>query len=62
MANVPEDLHYSKDHEWVRVEGDIAVIGITDYAQNHWVTWCMSNCRRPAKNLRPTNRLDRSNR
>jgi glycine cleavage system H protein len=34
MANVPEDLHYSKDHEWVRVEGDIAVVGITDYAQD----------------------------
>ena len=34
MANVPEDLHYSKDHEWVRVEGDQAVIGITDFAQN----------------------------
>ncbi|MBD0371288.1 MAG: glycine cleavage system protein GcvH [Pyrinomonadaceae bacterium] len=34
MANVPEDLHYSKDHEWLRVEGDVAVIGITDYAQN----------------------------
>ncbi|HKE55192.1 MAG TPA: glycine cleavage system protein GcvH [Pyrinomonadaceae bacterium] len=34
MANVPEDLHYSKDHEWVRVEGDQGVIGITDYAQN----------------------------
>ena len=34
MANVPEDLHYSKDHEWVRVDGDIATIGITDYAQN----------------------------
>ena len=34
MSNVPEDLHYSKDHEWVRVEGDVAVIGITDYAQN----------------------------
>ena len=35
MANVPEDLHYSKDHEWVRVEGgNVAVIGITDYAQN----------------------------
>ena len=34
MANVPEDLHYSKDHEWVRVDGDTAVIGITDYAQN----------------------------
>jgi glycine cleavage system H protein len=34
MANVPEDLHYSKDHEWVRVDGDTATIGITDYAQN----------------------------
>lgn len=34
MANVPEDLHYSKDHEWVKVEGDAAIIGITDYAQN----------------------------
>lgn len=34
MANVPEDLHYSKDHEWVRVQGDLAVVGITDYAQN----------------------------
>lgn len=34
MANVPEDLHYSKDHEWVKVEGNEAIIGITDYAQN----------------------------
>jgi glycine cleavage system H protein len=34
MANVPEDLHYSKDHEWVRVDGNEAVIGVTDYAQN----------------------------
>jgi glycine cleavage system H protein len=34
MANVPETLHYSKDHEWVRVEGDTAVIGITDHAQD----------------------------
>ena len=33
MSNIPEDLHYSKDHEWVRVEGDIATVGITDYAQ-----------------------------
>lgn len=33
MANVPDNLHYSKDHEWVRVEGDTAVIGITDHAQ-----------------------------
>jgi glycine cleavage system H protein len=34
MANVPDNLHYSKDHEWVRVEGDSAVIGITDHAQD----------------------------
>ncbi|MDT5059825.1 MAG: glycine cleavage system protein [Acidobacteriota bacterium] len=34
MANVPEDLHYSKDHEWIRVEGDVGTIGITDHAQD----------------------------
>lgn len=33
MANVPENLRYSKDHEWVLIEGDTATIGITDYAQ-----------------------------
>ena len=33
MANIPEDLHYSKDHEWIRVEGDVGTIGITDHAQ-----------------------------
>ena len=33
MANIPENLHYSKDHEWVRVEGASAVVGITDHAQ-----------------------------
>jgi len=31
--NFPENLKYTKDHEWVRVEGDIAFIGITEYAQ-----------------------------
>lgn len=30
---VPEGLRYTKEHEWVRVEGDLAVVGITDYAQ-----------------------------
>jgi glycine cleavage system H protein len=30
----PEDLKYSKEHEWVRLEGDTVVIGITDYAQD----------------------------
>lgn len=29
----PEDLHYTKQHEWVRVSGDVGVVGITDYAQ-----------------------------
>lgn len=31
--NIPQDLKYSKDHEWVKVEGDTATIGITDFAQ-----------------------------
>lgn len=31
--NIPSELKYSKDHEWVRVEGDVAIIGITDFAQ-----------------------------
>ena len=34
MANIPDDLHYSKDHEWVRVNGNVAIVGITDYAQD----------------------------
>lgn len=32
--NFPSDLRYSKDHEWVRVEGDTAIVGITDFAQS----------------------------
>jgi len=31
--NIPENLKYTKDHEWVKVDGDIATIGITDFAQ-----------------------------
>lgn len=31
---VPSDLKYTKDHEWVKIEGDIAIIGITDFAQS----------------------------
>ena len=34
MSNIPENLRYSKDHEWIEVAGDIATIGITDYAQH----------------------------
>ena len=32
--NIPVELKYTKDHEWVRIEGDEAVIGITDFAQS----------------------------
>ncbi|MBL7922600.1 MAG: glycine cleavage system protein GcvH [Bacteroidia bacterium] len=32
--NIPAELKYTKDHEWVRIEGDIATIGITDFAQS----------------------------
>ena len=31
--NVPENLKYTKDHEWISIEGDVATIGITDFAQ-----------------------------
>lgn len=31
--NIPADLKYTKDHEWVRIEGDVATVGITDFAQ-----------------------------
>lgn len=31
--NIPENLKFTKEHEWVKTEGDIAIVGITDYAQ-----------------------------
>jgi len=31
--NVPSDLYYTADHEWVKIDGDIAIVGVTDYAQ-----------------------------
>lgn len=34
MANVPPDLKYTKTHEWVKVDGDVATVGLTDYAQS----------------------------
>ena len=34
MSNVPSDLKYTKSHEWVRVAGDVATVGITDHAQH----------------------------
>jgi glycine cleavage system H protein len=32
--NFPGDLHYTKDHEWIKLDGDVATIGITDFAQH----------------------------
>lgn len=34
MANIPSDLKYSASHEWVRIEGGVATVGITDHAQH----------------------------
>jgi glycine cleavage system H protein len=34
MSNIPSDLKYVSSHEWVRVDGDIATVGITDFAQS----------------------------
>ena len=31
--NIPEDLRYTKEHEWIRLEGELATVGITDFAQ-----------------------------
>ncbi|MBC6997144.1 glycine cleavage system protein GcvH [Cytophaga sp. FL35] len=31
--NIPEELKYTKDHEWVKIDGDVATVGITDFAQ-----------------------------
>ena len=32
--NIPKDLKYTKDHEWLKVDGDIATVGVTDFAQS----------------------------
>ncbi|TPN86042.1 glycine cleavage system protein GcvH [Aquimarina algicola] len=32
--NIPSDLKYTKDHEWIKIEDDIAIVGITDFAQS----------------------------
>ena len=34
MSDIPEGQYYTKEHEWIRVEGDEVVIGITDHAQD----------------------------
>ena len=39
MANVPADLRYTKEHEWAKLEGDKARVGITAFAQPHQGKW-----------------------
>ncbi|HCS87777.1 MAG TPA: glycine cleavage system protein GcvH [Bacteroidales bacterium] len=34
MANIPANLRYTQEHEWIRLEGEVAFVGITDYAQS----------------------------
>jgi glycine cleavage system H protein len=34
VSNIPDDLRYSKEHEWVRIDGDVATVGITHFAQD----------------------------
>lgn len=34
MAEIPSDLKYTKEHEWIKIKGDVALIGITDFAQS----------------------------
>jgi glycine cleavage system H protein len=36
--SIPKDLKYSKEHEWIKVEGNIGTVGITDFAQGNWET------------------------
>jgi len=37
--NIPENLKYTEDHEWISVEGDVATVGITDFAQGELGEW-----------------------
>ena len=34
MSEVPSELHYTESHEWLRIEGDVVTVGITDFAQD----------------------------
>lgn len=34
MAKIPQDLKYTKDHEWIRMDGNVGIVGISDYAQH----------------------------
>lgn len=50
--DVPPDLRYTKDHEWVRVEGALGRIGITDFAQDQLTDVVYVNLRKPGTRVR----------
>jgi len=44
----PSDLKYTKEHEWVKINGAEARVGITDYARSSSATWCIWSCPKSA--------------
>lgn len=46
--NHPSELKYARTHEWVKIEGDLVITGITDHAQDELETWCMLKLRKLA--------------
>ena len=52
--NFPTNVKYTKEHEWIRLEGDVAYVGITDYAQEQLGTLCLSTSRPKVKHWLPT--------
>ena len=52
MANVPADLKYAKSHEWVRVDGQTATVGITDHAQHELTDVVFVELPQPGRKLK----------
>ena len=52
MANVPSDLKYAKSHEWVRVAGGVATVGITDHAQHELTDVVFVELPQPGRQLK----------
>ena len=58
----PADYKYTKEHEWLKVEGNTGTIGITDHAQESLGTLFSSSCRKSGPRSRPARPLARSSR
>lgn len=52
MANIPADLKYAKTHEWVRVDGNLATVGISDHAQHELTDIVFVELPDPGRNLK----------